>query len=126
MQNLSNKDSVVIPLIIRYYLLDLTDTLYEEEYFSYIENAEKLVNEILDFTYLIPRMPHYKLSSIAEKRFSRYGKDLYYVFFKRKTSRHTTWYIFFSRQGDRYIIRYITNNHKDGKYIRNDFNEAEE
>lgn len=60
------------------------------------------------------------------RRFGRYGKELHYVFFKRKTSKHTTWYIFFTRQGNRYIVRYVTNNHKDGRYIRTRLSGAEE
>lgn len=50
-----------------------------------------------------------------------FEKDLQYTFFQRKTSKQTTWYIFFSRQSDQYIVKHITNNHKDGKYIRNEF-----
>ncbi|RHR62216.1 hypothetical protein [Parabacteroides sp. AF17-28] len=126
MQNINRRNNVLIPVSIKEYLLDLTDTLLEKDYYSNVEYADMLVDDILDFVYTIPEIPHYRLSPITQKRFNRYGKDLYYVFFRRKTSKHTTWYIFFSRRDDRYIIRYITNNHKDGKYIRNDFDETEE
>lgn len=126
MQTINQGSNVIIPVVIKYYLLDLIDTLLEKEYFSHIEYAEALVDDILDYVYTIPEIPHYHLSPVAQKRFRRYGDDLRYVFFKRKTSKNTTWYIFFSRQGDRYIIRYITNNHKDGKYIRDDFTETED
>jgi hypothetical protein len=83
------------------------------------------VDDILDFIHTLPHAPHYNLSHTAEMRFNRYGKDLQYAFFKRKSSKHTTWYVFFNRKGDRYIIRYITNNHKDGKYIRAPFTEED-
>ena len=126
MQNINRRNNVLIPVSIKEYLLDLTDTLLEKDYYSNVEYADMLVDDILDFVYTIPEIPHYRLSPITQKRVNRYGKDLYYVFFRRKTSKHTTWYIFFSRRDDRYIIRYITNNHKDGKYIRNDFDETEE
>lgn len=114
---------VVIPLEIKTYLLELADTLFEKDYFSYMESANALIDDILDFARTLPYMPHYNLSHAAQTRFSRYGNKMQYAFFKRKTSRHTTWYIFFNRKEDRYIIRYVTNNHKDGKYIREGFNE---
>lgn len=126
MQHVSDSNRVIIPVVIYDYLQDLTITLLEKDYYSFLEYAESLVDDIVDFIVTIPEIPHYRLSPITQKRFNRYGKDLYYVFFRRRTSKHTTWYIFFSRRGNRYIIRYITNNHKDGKYIRDDFNEAEE
>lgn len=126
MQTTNNRSNVVIPLIIKTYLLELTDTLLENNYFSYIEYANALVADILDFAYTIPIIPHYSLTPIMHRRFGRYGKELHYVFFKRKTSKHTTWYIFFTRQGNRYIVRYVTNNHKDGRYIRTRLSGAEE
>ena len=78
---------------------------------------ENIVDDIIDFVKTIPYAPHYHLTPYAQVYFSRYGQNLQYTFFKRKSSKHTTWYIFFSRQEDLYIVHYITNNHKDGKYI---------
>lgn len=126
MQTTNNKSNVVIPLVIKTYLLELTDALLENNYFSYIEFANALVADVLDFANTIPFIPHHALTPLMQKRFGRYGKELHYVFFKRKTSKHTTWYIFFTRQNDRYIVRYVTNNHKDGKYIRNSFSDTEQ
>lgn len=120
-----NNTKVIIPKEIITYLMDLADTLFEKDYYSYIEYANILIDDILDFTHTLPHAPHYNLSHTAEMRFNRYGKDLQYAFFKRKSSKHTTWYVFFTRKGDRYIIRYITNNHKDGKYIRAPFTEED-
>ena len=88
--------------------MDLADTLFEKDYYSYIEYANILIDDILDFIHTLPHAPHYNLSHTAEMRFNRYGKDLQYAFFKRKSSKHTTWYVFFNRKGDRYIIRYIS------------------
>lgn len=116
---------VIIPKEIKDYLLDLADTLFEKDYYSYIEYAELLIDDILDFIRTLPYTPHYNLSHIAKMRFDRYGRDLRYAFFKRKSSKHTTWYILFSKKGDRYIVRYITNNHKDGKYMGEPFTEAD-
>lgn len=125
MRHINDRSNVIIPAVIYDYLQDLTITLLEKDYFSFFEYAESLVDDIVDFITTLPEIHHYRLSSVAQKRFGRYGKDLHYVFFKRKTSKNTTWYIFFSRQNGRYIIRYITNNHKDGKYIRNGFDGRE-
>ncbi|WP_297904522.1 hypothetical protein [uncultured Parabacteroides sp.] len=108
---------VVIPEEITAYLLDLADTLFEKSYYSYIEYADMMIDDILNFIQTLPYIPHYNLSSTMKNRFNRYGKDLQYSFFKRKSSKHTTWYVFFNRKEDKYIIRYITNNHKDGKHI---------
>lgn len=82
--------------------MDLADTLFEKDYYSYIEYAEMLIDDILDFIQTLPHTPHYNLSHIAKKRFDRYGRDLQYAFFKRKSSKH-----------------------KDGKYMRDTFTEAD-
>ena len=112
-----NNTKVIIPKEIITYLMDLADTLFEKDYYSYIEYANILIDDILDFIHTFPYAPHYHLTPYAQVYFSRYGQNLQYTFFKRKSSKHTTWYIFFSRQEDLYIVHYITNNHKDGKYI---------
>ena len=112
-----NNTKVIIPKEIITYLMDLADTLFEKDYYSYIEYANILIDDILDFIHTLPHAPHYNLSHTAEMRFNRYGRDLQYAFFKRKSSKHTTWYVFSTGKVID-ILRYITNNHKDGKYIR--------
>ena len=111
-----NNTKVIIPKEIITYLMDLADTLFEKDYYSYIEYANILIDDILDFIHTLPHAPHYNLSHTAEMRFNRYGRDLQYAFFKRKSSKHTTWYVFSTGKVID-ILRYITNNHKDGKYI---------
>lgn len=101
-----NNTKVIIPKEIITYLMDLADTLFEKDYYSYIEYANILIDDILDFIHTLPHAPHYNLSHTAEMRFNRYGRDLQYAFFKRKSSKHTTWYVFFNRKGDRYITLY--------------------
>ena len=81
-----NNTKVIIPKEIITYLMDLADTLFEKDYYSYIEYANILIDDILDFTHTLPHAPHYNLSHTAEMRFNRYGKDLQYAFFKRKSS----------------------------------------
>lgn len=107
------------------FLDDLAQILLEKDYVSFIEHGEDIVDDIIDHVKAIPYSPHYHLSPFAQAHFSKYGKNLQYTFFKRKSSKQTTWYIFFSRQEGQYLVHYITNNHKDGKYIRDTFTEAD-
>lgn len=100
------------------FLKFLPDELVKNNYYAWRESAERLVNDILEFILTIPVIPHYSLTEKAANYFRRYGSDLFYVFFTRKSSPNTTWYIFFSKCDNRYLIRYITNNHKDGAFIR--------
>ena len=65
------------------------------------ENNTKVIIPKEIITYLMDNLSH-----TAEMRFNRYGRDLQYAFFKRKSSKHTTWYVFFNRKGDRYITLY--------------------
>lgn len=84
------------------FLDDLAQTLLEKDYVSYLEHGENIVDDIIDFVKTIPYAPHYHLAPYAQTYFNRYGQNLQYTFFKRKSSKHTTWYIFFSRQDGLY------------------------
>ncbi len=77
-----NNTKVIIPKEIITYLMDLADTLFEKDYYSYIEYANILIDDILDFTHTLPHAPHYNLSHTAEMRFNRYGKDLQSSFYR--------------------------------------------
>ena len=119
-----NNTKVIIPKEIITYQMDLADTLFEKDYYSYIEYANILIDDILDFIHTLHHAPHYYLSHTDEMTFNLYGRDLQYAFFKRKSSKHTTWYDFSTgKMID--ILRNITNNHKDGKYIRAPFTEED-
>lgn len=120
-----NKEVVILPEVYDF-LYDLAQILFYKDYVSWMESADAIIDDIVDYARMVPCIPFYNLTPLMQKRFGRYGKNLHYVFFKRKTSKHTTWYIFFTRQNDRYIVRYVTNNHKDGKYIRNSFSDTEQ
>ena len=89
------------------FLEELPNILITEGYLNIYENAELLVDEIIDFIQEIPTAVHYHLSPSAESHFS-----------KRSKSPRTTWYIFFIKQDERILVKYITNNHKEGQYIR--------
>ena len=69
-----NNTKVIIPKEIITYLMDLADTLFEKDYYSYIEYANILIDDILDFIHTLPHAPHYNLSHTAEMRFNRYGR----------------------------------------------------
>ncbi|WP_455590829.1 hypothetical protein [Bacteroides sp.] len=112
------KDKIIVKPEVNYFLAQLAVELVDAEYFSFFSNADQLVDDIFDFVYRIPEVAHFKLSAKCNKHFAKYGRNLEYAFFKRSSSKHTTWYVFFSRQKDLYIVHYITNNHKDGAYIR--------
>lgn len=61
-----NNTKVIIPKEIITYLMDLADTLFEKDYYSYIEYANILIDDILDFIHTLPHAPHYNLSHTAK------------------------------------------------------------
>lgn len=97
---------------VRDYLVELIKVLYEEEYFGFEEAAVEYVNDLIDDIYSNISKKHPKF---APPYFSRYGKNLYYVSYRK--NKNTTWYIFFNYSDDVYLIRYIGNNHNIGKYL---------
>lgn len=111
-------DRIIVRPEVNYFLANLAVELVVTEYFSFLDSADELVDDIFDFVYSIPEVAHFKLSEKGNKHFAKYGENLEYAFFRRNTSKHTTWYVLFSRKNDLYVIHYITNNHKDGAYIR--------
>lgn len=86
------------------YLDELIFILYNEEYFSFIENAESYVDEIYDAIELFIQLYQYKKSP---KSLQKHGN--FYVTYK--SNKKTSWYIFFNKKDSKYLVRYITNNH---------------
>lgn len=87
-------------------MIDLITILFFEEYFSYIENAEKYVIALRDeIENYIDVRQHYK----TPKFLSQYGSYFIVVSLNNKTS----WYVFFDQRGLRYLVQYITNNHME-------------
>uniref|UniRef100_UPI00402958E9 hypothetical protein n=1 Tax=Parabacteroides distasonis TaxID=823 RepID=UPI00402958E9 len=66
------------------FLDDLAQTLLEKDYVSFLEHAENIVDDIIDFVKTIPYVPHYHLLSYSQAYFSRYGQNLQYTFLKGK------------------------------------------
>jgi len=98
------------------YLWELSDILYEKGYFGYGESALKYVDDLIDE--IVKTLPT-RLSKPAPKYFDKYGKNMFYAFFRK--NKHTTWYVFFTKYEQNgetiYLIRYITNNHTDAQHL---------
>ncbi len=101
---------------VRQYFVALVQLLYEREYFGFLEDAKKYVQDLYDSVEqtlpIRPRKP-------APPHFDRYGKDMYYASFRK--SKHTHWYVFFRiyKQGSEviYQARYITNSHVAAQHL---------
>lgn len=96
------------------FLDKLIFSLYENDYFSYLETAEKYVADIYDF--IENNILHFPTKK-SPKSPKNYGN--FYIFYK--PNNRTTWYIFFDKKDSRYLIKYITNNHVfDSSILNND------
>ena len=96
------------------YLVNLIEILYQKEYFGFKESATKYVVDLVkEITDSLPN----KQKKIAPDYFSRYGKDMLYVNFKR--NKQTQWYVFFTiyEKEQVYIVRYIATNHVCSQYF---------
>lgn len=97
-------EKVIFKNEVLLYLDELIYLLFEEEYFSYPENALIYVNKIVDFTINeIAAFPH-KQTPIKLKN---YGSN--YIFYK--SNPRTTWYIFFEKFQNKILVTGILNNH---------------
>ena len=100
---------LIIPEV-RQYFYDLQLIMFEKDYFSYYEDAEEYVEELVaDIKKNLPQ----KQSKPAPKHFDMYGKDMEYAAFKK--NKNTTWYVFFDVYKDGteiiYLVRHVENNH---------------
>ncbi|GAB6010555.1 hypothetical protein [Viscerimonas tarda] len=97
---------------VRIYLIELSEILYEKDYFGFEEEAydyvEELVKDIINSL-------HNKHKRPAPDYFSKYGRNLFYSVFKKNDN--TQWYVFFNQEKDVYFIRYIGNNHVCSQYL---------
>jgi FMN phosphatase YigB (HAD superfamily) len=119
MKNTEKADYVVYDENVKLTFFELIDTLYQEEYFSFLDEAKEYVFEIeLYFKTEIPNLYRLGLSKKAMLYFKKYGKNLFFVAYRRTKSR-TTWYAFFEVFDEHYFkVVHITNNHtKDASYI---------
>ena len=100
------------------FLENLPDILMRGGYVSTYPRAARIMNDIIDFIYHLDVTPHYKLPPNKQGLYSRYANQIWLAFFRRKTSKRTTWYIFFEKMDDRYIVHHISNNWTEGQNIR--------
>jgi len=95
---------------VRQYLYELSQILYEKNYFSFLDSSEKYVEELFeDIETTLPNRP----KRMAPPYFDRYGKKMFYAIFRKNKT--TQWYVFFNiyeiKDGLIYLVRYISNNH---------------
>ncbi len=94
------------------YLKEITEILYEKEYFGFEEDAIDYIETII--VDILETLPH-RVRKMAPTYFSRYGKEMSYSVFKKNDN--TQWYVFYNLEDDIFYIRYIGNNHTCAKYI---------
>jgi hypothetical protein len=98
------------------YLFELTEILYEKEYFGFKDNAVKYVRELEDDirTNLTAKRKH-----PAPPFFNRYGKKMLYSVFQKNKA--TQWYVFFNvyqEFGETILlVRFISNNHMIAQFL---------
>ena len=101
---------------VRKYLKEVSIILYENDYFGFLDSAEKYVDEL--FNDILTTLP-LRQKHPAPEYFSKYGEKLLYSVFKK--SKTTKWYVFFNIYKDNediiYLVRYINNNHVVAKYF---------
>lgn len=101
---------------VRQYLNELTEILYEKDYFGYLESSEIYVEQLFeDIKNTLPTRP----KRYAPVYFERYGKNMYYSVFRK--SNRTQWYVFFNVYKDKsetiFLVRYISNNHVVAQFL---------
>ena len=106
---------VILPEVVDYFL-DLADILYEKGYLGFEEAAMQYVTEL--FQDIQNNLPN-KSKKEAPKYFDKYGKGMFYTFFKR--SKNTSWYVFFNiyhtQEETVYFVRYVSNNHVVAQFL---------
>ena len=98
------------------YLYELTEILYQKEYFGFKESAIEYVTDLEnEIKTTLPSRP----KRLAPPYFDRYGKKLLYSTFQKNKA--TQWYVFFNiyegKKGLIYLVRYISNNHVVAQYL---------
>jgi len=91
---------------VEIFLNDLVDTLFEQEYFGFQNDAEIYMKKIKIFI-------QEKISIFPSKETPEVLKKFGEKYVTYKANSRTTWYIFFSQEEDFYFIKFITNNHTD-------------
>lgn len=94
------------------YLSELVQILYLNNYFGFKSDAKEYVDDLYsDIKTSIDK----KSKKKAPEYFSKYGKDLYYVSYRK--NHNTQWYVFFNKVNNDYFIEYIGNNHTCSQHL---------
>ena len=89
-----------------YYLENLIETLFLQEYFGFEDYAQNFVARIIDYI-------EANLSILPSKKtptqLRQFGSN--YVFYK--ANHRTTWYVFFEKSQNNFLITNIINSHSE-------------
>lgn len=97
---------------VEFFLNDLVDILFENEYFGFREDAIIYTRKIKIF--IEENISNYP-AKISPEKFKKHGEK--YIIYK--ANQQTSWFIFYSQEEQYFFIKFITNNHTD--FIK-DFN----
>jgi len=103
---------------VREYLKEVSYTMYEKEYFSFLDSSEKYMEELIQE--ILTTLPN-KQVKVAPPYFDQYAKKMLYSMFRK--SLNTQWYVFFNLYQEKqeneftYLIRFISNNHVISQHL---------
>lgn len=80
----------------------LLEALIENGYFSFQENAESYVNDLITFINSMPQQARY-----YPAKNNRFGA----WYSKFRPNKHTIWFVIFDREDNTFLIKNIINNH---------------
>jgi len=107
---------IIVLSKVQKYLESLRRILFEKEYFSFEDTAQRYVDELFDD--IIENLPT-RPKKPAPEYFDKYGKGMYYAVFMK--NKHTSWYVFYKIEWkddeEIYKIRYIGNNHTVAQHL---------
>ncbi len=83
---------------------DLGKVLYQQIYFSFVEDVDHYIDKIYDF---VEHNIEYPISRNSPKNFQKYGKK----YLRYDATNQTSWYIFFDQKDHRFLVNNILNNH---------------
>lgn len=89
---------------VKFFLSELIDILFENQYFGFKEDAKNYVQEIIFYINNHNFKTGVSESPVALRKFG-------FKFIKYKANPQTAWYIFFDQKGEKYLVNYIINNH---------------
>lgn len=98
---MENQNKVIITRFVRNKIRNLLKILIEENYFSFEENAQVYISDLINFMFQIPELRHHHSPN------EKFGK----WYCRYKPNKHTTWYITFDTDGETYLVKNIINNH---------------